>query len=318
MTTHDQRNPSTTPNSYVTADVIATVTDAPGHNKSEPLGQRRITLMGLLAMLAIGLGANSLLGPLALERIEYRYSDSSINQGIGLDAVALFAAVPVAIIAGLLVRRGHQAGPVLAFIPSTFAAYMAPQYIIGPDYLGLPGNNERFFVFHLALFLVGVATAIAAWGLIDRSAPLPHNNRSDRLQSWVLLALVAFIFGGMWLARVIELLGGAPTTADYQDNATAYLLLGLLDLGIVVPATLAAALGLRRHLPWARTAAYAVIGWFTLVPASVAAMAIVMTVKDDPTASTGSTVMFVVAAAVFIAGASWLYRPLFNTTPATL
>lgn len=86
---------------------------------------------GLLA-LAVGLAANSLLGPLAAEVIEYRFSDTLVNQGIGLDAVALLGAVPQAVVAAVLVRRGHPAGPVLGFIPSTFAAYMAPQYIVGP------------------------------------------------------------------------------------------------------------------------------------------------------------------------------------------
>ncbi len=41
----------------------------------------------------------------------------------------------------------------LAFAPATFAAYMMPQYVIGPDYLGLPGNNERAALFHPAIFV---------------------------------------------------------------------------------------------------------------------------------------------------------------------
>lgn len=81
----------------------------------------------------------------------------------------------------------------------------------------------------------------------------------------------------------------------------------------MIPAALIAAIGMRRHRRWARTAAYVVIGWFALVPAAVAAMAIVMTVNDDPNASTGATAMFVAAATVFTVGAASLYRPLFDT-----
>ncbi len=277
--------------------------------------QGRSTLIWVLVALAVALTANSLLGPLVTGQIEYHYSESLINQGIGLDAVALFGAVPVAIAAAVLVQRRHRAGPVLAFIPATLAAYMAPQYIIGPDYLGLPGNNEQFFVFHLALFLLATATIITAWNAIDRSLLVPDSAQSDRRRSWVLLAVVAFVFVGRWLTGLIALLGGNPVNSDYQENPTAYLLIGFLDLGIVVPAALVAAIGLRRHRSWARPAAYAMIGWFALVPAAVAAMAIVMTVNDDPNASTGATVMFVVAAAVFTAGAASLYRPLFRTGP---
>ena len=130
----------------------------------------------------------------------------------------------------------------------------------------------------------------------------------------MLLGVVAFIFFGRWLPSLIDLLGGDPANADYQENPTAYLLIGFLDLGIVVPAALVAAAGLSQRRPWARTAAYAVIGWFALVPAAVAAMAIVMTVNDDPQASNGATTMFVVAGSVFTAGAALLYRPLFRST----
>ncbi|MGD9750928.1 MAG: hypothetical protein AB7W59_08030 [Acidimicrobiia bacterium] len=274
--------------------------------------QRTPTLAWLLALLAALLAANSLLGPLALEVIDYRYSDSLINQGIGLDAVALAGAVPIAILAARLVHRGHMAGPVLALVPATFAAYMAPQYIVGPDYLNLPGNNERFFVFHLALFIAGMSVAVVAWRSIDPGRLRPSTGTSDRRRSLVLFGVIAFILVGRWLGGVIDLLGGHPTNTDYLENPTAYLLIGVLDLGIIVPAATATAIALRRHHLWARTAAYAVIGWFALVPAAVAAMAIVMTINDDPNASTPATVTFVVAAAVFTVGAPALYRPILQ------
>lgn len=273
--------------------------------------QRR-TLVGLLGCLAGVLAANSLLGPLAFEVIEYHYSESLINQGIGLDAVALFVAVPVALVAAVLVRRGHRAGPVLALVPATFAAYMAPQYAIGPDYLGLPGNNERFFAFHLALFVLGVGTAIVAWQTIDRSGLEPRDPSSDRRRAWVLIGLIVFVFVGRWLAGLVELVQGDPSSVDYRENPTAYLLIGFLDLGVVVPAAVVAAVGLRLHRDWARVLAYTVIGWFSLVPAAVAAMAVVMQVEGDPNASSGATALFCVAATVFTVGAAGLYRPMFR------
>jgi hypothetical protein len=273
-------------------------------------------LVRSLVLLAAGLAANSILGPLALDIIEYRYSDSLINQGIGLDVVALLAASPIAVVAATLVARRHRAGPVLAFIPAMFAAYMAPQYVIGPDYLGLPGNNERFVVFHLALFIVGAATAILAWRAVDRKQLRPDTADSDRRRSLVLFGVVAFIFAGRWLAGLADLVAGDPTSVDYRENPTAYLLIGFLDLGIIVPAATATAIGLRRHAVWARTAGYAVIGWFALVPAAVAAMAVVMQINDDPNATTGSTIVFVAAGTVFTLGATWLYRPMLRTAPA--
>lgn len=270
-------------------------------------------LVRVLYMLAAGLAANSLLGPLVTEVIEYRFSETLINQGIGLDVVALLGGVPLAILAAYLVRRGHPAGPVLAFIPTTFAAYMAPQYIVGPEYLDLPGNNEQFFLFHLGLFVVGVAGLLLAWTSVDRSALRPATRASDLRRSWVMVGVVAFIGIGRWLPALAELTAGDPTIPDFLENPTSYMLIGMLDLGLVVPAGIAAAIGLRRGTTWARTAAYAVIGWFSLVPAAVAAMAIVMQLNDDPFASTGLTVTFSIAAVAFIAGAVLLYRPMFQS-----
>ncbi len=273
----------------------------------------RTGLARLLVALAVGLAANSILGPLVLDVIDYRYSDSLVNQGIGLDAVALLGAAPIAIVAAALVHGRHPAGPLVAFVPATFAAYMTPQYVIGPDYLGLPGNNERFFVFHLALFVTALATVVTAWRSVDRGRLRPDTEAGDRRRSLVLIGVAAFILLGRWLAGVVDLLGGDPTGTDYRENPTAYLLIGLLDLGVVVPASIATAVGLRRHIRWARVASYAVIGWFTLVPASVAAMAVVMQLNDDPNATTGATLLFVIAAGVFTTGAALLYRPMFDT-----
>ena len=132
-----------------------------------------------------------------------------------------------------------------------------------------------------------------------------------------MFTVAAFIFLGRWLAGVVDLIGGEPFSVDFVENPTAYLLIGILDLGLVVPAAIAAGLGLRLGTGWAREAAFAVVGWFSLVPASVAAMAITMQVNGDPNATTGATVLFSVAAVVFTLGAALLYRPLFNQRSAS-
>jgi hypothetical protein len=270
--------------------------------------------IGVIA-LGVLLALNSLLGPLAFDVIEYRYGPSMINQAIGLDAVALAVATPLAVAAGILIRRGHRAGPVLAMAPALFAAYMMPQYLIGPDYLNLPGNNENFALGHIAMFVLAVAVAIGAWRAVDPELLRPNTRKSDHRRSWVLIGVAAFIALGRQLPAVIAVMGDPTANEAYQDNATAFWLVVFLDLGVVTPAALAAAIGLRRGATWARTAAYAVIGWFSLVPISVFAMNVVMRVNDDPLVTTADTVVFGVAALVLTAGAVVLYRPLFAPDP---
>jgi hypothetical protein len=265
----------------------------------------------LLLFLGVALAMNSALGPLWLETIKYHYSEAMTNQGIGLDAVALLLAAPIAVAAAVLVARRRIAGAVIAFAPAAFAAYMMPQYIVGPDYIGLPGNNERAIPFHLAVMVLAIAVMIIAWRNIGSDALPPDTARSDHRRSWVLIALAVFTAIGRWVPGFVDALSNTPSVT-YLDNPTAFWLVGVLDLGLIVPAAIATAVALRRGELWCRKASYVIIGWFSLVPASVAAMAITMQVNDDPLGTTGNTIIMTTAGVVFTACAVMLYRPLFQ------
>jgi hypothetical protein len=280
-------------------------------------GARHPALAAMAAVLGFALATNAVLGPLMAGVIQYRYGTSMINQAIGLDAVALLIGGPLALVAGWLTHRGHAAGPVLALAPATFAAYMMPQYVIGPDYPNRPGNNEDFAVAHIAVFVLAVAVIVAAWRGIDRSRLRPATVVSDHRRSWILFGLAAFIALGRQLPAIVQIARDPTANLAYQDNPTAFWLVAFLDLAIVTPAAIAAGIGLRRGAAWARTAAYTVMGWFALVPLSVAAMNLAMRMNDDPLATTADAVVVSIAAVVFTAAAAALYRPLFVSTRST-
>jgi hypothetical protein len=92
-----------------------------------------------------------------------------------------------------------------------------------------------------------------------------------------------------------------------------------LDLGLVVPAGVAVALGLRRNSgsPTARKGLYTLVGWFALVPPSVTAMAVAMLANDDPAGSAGQVAIFGAATAAFWAFAMHVFRPLFANPEAS-
>jgi hypothetical protein len=115
-----------------------------------------------LLVIASGLVGVALLGPLASEVIDYRVTETLRNQTIGLDAVSLFVVAPLALLAATLVLRRHVAGPALALGIGAYTTYMFVQYILGPDYADLPGNNELLFPLALVLFASGWAVALAA------------------------------------------------------------------------------------------------------------------------------------------------------------
>jgi hypothetical protein len=273
---------------------------------AQPMPTHRWLGIGLIA-LAAGLAANSLMGPLIGDMIRYPLSDTLLNQTIGLEAVSLGLVAPLAIAAGILALRGHRAGPVLAFGPTLYVVYMFVQYVVGPEYLYYPG----ILPFHLGLFTLGGGLALGAWAAVGRETVPALSRRTEQRYGVLLLGLAAFVVF-KWLPALSAALAGQSIPAESIEDPSMHWSIVLLDLGIVVPATIAAAVALFRRAAWARKAMYAVVGWFALVPPSVAAMGITMEINDDPHAAVGQTVILVLATVVFAAFSVWLYRPLFG------
>jgi hypothetical protein len=255
--------------------------------------------------LGLGLAVNSLLGPFLADVIEYPLSRTLLNQTIGLDAFSLVVVAPLCVLAAVLVTRQHPAGLVFAVALASYAAYMLVQYVSGPAYL----EYDPIILFQLALLIVAAATGLTAWAVLD-AAELPSPGRNTRRFAILLLALAAFV-----ISRYIPLIAGSfardPLSDEALDEPTMFWLIVMLDLGAVVPATIATSVALLMRVSWAAKALYAIIGWFALVPPSVAAMGISMVVNDDPNASGVQTTIFVVAAALFLLLVFWVYRPLF-------
>jgi hypothetical protein len=245
------------------------------------------------------LAANSLLGPLALEVIRYRFSDSLLAQGIGLDAVSLVVVAPLAVAAGVLTLRRRPLGPVLGLGIGAYVAYMSVQYVVGPEYLDLPGNNERFVLFHLGLLVLGLVTTAGAWTVARRTPLPPVSERGARRWAGVLLGLGVILLL-RYLPALAQLTAGDPSLPEYRENPTSFLLITTLDLGIFLPLAVAAGLALWRNHAWARTGLHLVTGWFALVGLAVAAMAAAMWLHGDPAMTLLQMAAFTVAALVLV------------------
>jgi hypothetical protein len=257
------------------------------------------------------LSLNTVLGPLVADSIRYPFSETMRNQTIGLEATSIAVVAPLCLVAAWLVARGHPAGPVLALGPAAYTAYMFVQYVVGPSYLVYP----RVLVLDLGMFVLGGLTAIWAWRLVDvRTLPSLPADRA-RTASRVLLVLAAFT-----TSRYLPALVGSVSEARLPDELAhepaMYWSIVLLDLGVVVPYLIGTAGALCRRSHHSTLALYAAVGWFALVPPSVAAMGVAMVVNDDPHRSVAQTVVFVAAAVVFAAYAVRLYRPLLRSAAA--
>lgn len=266
-----------------------------------------------LVVLGAGVATSSILGPFVADAIRYHTSADMVNQVIGGDIVALFLVAPVSIFAGILALRGHPAAPVISIGPAIFAAYTYTQLALGGDFLGYPGNSERFFLLDLGLFMLGTAMAVTSWTTMD-TRQLPRTSRRfDRTLSIFLLAVAGFLVLGLHLSGLVGTWRNEPTALEYLNTPTPFWLVKFMDLGIVAPALIVIAIGTLRNARWAEKGKYSAIGWVALLGSSVAAMAIVMLAKGDPSASTATTIVFGVFAALAVAMALRAYWPLIRS-----
>jgi hypothetical protein len=265
---------------------------------------------GLLTI-AAGLAVVALLGPLAFEVIEYRVTETLRNQTIGLDAVSLFVVAPLALLAAVLVLRGRVAGPALALGIGAYTSYMFVQYILGPDYADLPGNNERLFPLALLLFTSGWAVALAGWRSSD-VARIPRSRRRDRVLGRVVLPVLGFLAFFRYLPALADAMSSTPADEGYLAGPSFFWAIAMLDLGVFLPLTVVACVGLVRDAPWAQKALHAVVGWFGLVGPAVAAMAMAMYINDDPTGSAALALFMTGLGLAFALLAVVIYRPLFG------
>src|SRR3954451_794380 len=269
----------------------------------------RLRLLGVCLLgLAGALVALSVLGPLITDVIRWRIRPTILNQLYGLDAVSLIVVAPVAAVAGGLALRGRTAGALLGFAPAAYAVYMVPQYVLGPDYAHLAGDNERWFPLLLVLFAVGVVASALGWTQLRADLPA-GSRRVERLIGRRRLPAVGAVVFLRSLPTLADWMSAHPGSQDYIAGPNFSWAIALLDLGVALPATIAVCVGYRRGASWARAGLYALTGWFALVGAAVAGMAIAMQLRDDPAMTVPQMLLMVILGGVLIALAAALYAP---------
>jgi len=276
---------------------------------------RQLPLVAALVTIAVGLVAVALLGPLFGGPIEYHVGETLRNQTIGLDAVSLFVVAPLAVTAAMLTRTGHVGGPALALGVGAYTAYMFVQYIVGPEYVARPGNNELLFPLYLCLFALGWIAPVLAWQAIPSHAN-PASRKRHRRIAGIALPLLALLTFSRYLPALADAMSSTPEEVGYVAGPTFFWTIAMLDLGLFLPLTLLACTAVLQDRQWAHKALYLVVGWFGLVGPAVAAMAIAMYANDDPTASAGNAAAMTVLGLAFATLAIGAYLPLLRSRSA--
>jgi hypothetical protein len=245
----------------------------------------RAFVLALLAM-SIGNVATIALGPLVLGVVDYPIGESVLNQLLGLEIVTLAVVVPWSAWSALRCLRGDPLGPVLAIGPAAYTAYMVAQYVVGPEYT----EYRVIALAHVLLFSIALGVTIWSFALGCRAGLAKFTVEAGRRWAMVLVALAAVV-ALRYLPAVVGSFSQVRIPTEFADARAFYWSIVLLDLGVVVPASLIGAVSVWRRVAHARVVVAAILGWFALVPPSVAAMATVMWVRDDPNASLRQTAL---------------------------
>jgi hypothetical protein len=236
-----------------------------------------------LLILALALLANAILGPLALGWIHWRLSPIGLNQTYGIDAAVLILVAPIALIAAWLWRARKPLAAPLALGTALFALYYGVAEVIGPDYIRYAGNNERFFLLFLVVIILGWTIAFGAWSALDPRPPQPPRWLARSLG--VVLVLGGLLLSFSWGVQLVDMAVTGRLSEAYLDAPGGFWIVRIVDLGFLAPVCLASGVGLWRNNALAIKAAFGVTAFLTMQAAAVLAMASVMLLRHDPTAT---------------------------------
>jgi len=270
-------------------------------------GMKSERMWGLgLILLGTCVAASSLLGPLVLEVIRFRVSASAETQLVGGEIVSLLIVAPMAIAAGLLAIRGHDLAPPLALAPSLYALYLAFSLVLGVDYARYPGNNERFFPLYWAITVLAAYSTLAAWAKLSRQE-IPEPGTRLRWTTSGVLILLGVLLGLTWSKSIWDVLSGSNISQEYLGDPNTYWVIRLLDTAFVIPAALAAGMGLLMRRRSATRAVYGLLGFLMCEAGAVAGMAAAMAIRRDPFASVPFLVITAIGTvALAVLAACWL------------
>ena len=120
----------------------------------------------------------------------------------------------------------------------------------------------------LVVFLAAEAVVVLAWRL---APPMPQPTlRLERTAVVVPLLVAAFLIFGQHLRPLLTAWRDPAALTEYASSPTPFWMVKLMDLGIIVPAAVATAIGLLKGAAWARRSMYVLLTGYTCLAIAVA------------------------------------------------
>lgn len=166
---------------------------------------------------------------------------SGASQAIGQDIVTLAVAIPLLVIATLLVRNGSVRGLVLR---AGVLLYFTYTYML----LAFGGAYNDLFLVYVAIYSAGLFAFILSVLAIDptRLRARFSGRFRRRVVGWTLVGFAALL-ALMWLGRIVPALAAGTPPSGLESYSTLFVQAG--DLGILVPLTTLSGVLLLRRKP---------------------------------------------------------------------
>lgn len=177
-----------------------------------------------------------------------------VAEGVGWDALTLFAAVPALLVCVPLIARGSLRGRLAA---AGILGYFVYQYLMYAVFWALGPLFPAFIVLYPSSFagIVWIVATLDVPSLPERfSASFPRKSIA------IFSALMGLQLVAMWVPRIVAGLSGDLAGANLLGMPT--LAVQALDLGIIVPLALATAVfaWIRKPVGYLLSAIFAVKG----------------------------------------------------------
>ena len=251
--------------------------------------------------------AIALLGPLGVESIRYRTSQSGIWQTEGGDLVNLLLIAPILLIGGALhLFRKEVAKYFLILSPITLI-YTGLSLGIGQEWSNpaYTGNVEDYSPLFLILVVGGLLLLVASLSMFDpKDAP---EFKPKRLRIFVgVMSLFLLLFAFMWLKELFDVVStGDTSSGSYRETPTVWWTIRYLDLGVTIPLGFLALYLLLTKPKRTYSLVLLFFGFFITLGTAVFSMGVIMTFNNDPEAQPGALPIF--ASLMLLSWAGLLY-----------
>lgn len=269
-------------------------------------------LAGVAAAIGVFLrGSGATASATSIRGEEFRYATDGVYafnairvvaEGVGWDAVTLFCAVPAMVVATVFIARGSVRGRLTAL---GILGYFAYQYLMYAVFWAL-GPLFVAFVLLFPLSLVGIAWI---WSTIDIEALAAASGSGFPRRSLVVFGFVAAaLLLAMWIPRIATGLAGDLAGAGLLGTPT--LAVQALDLGLIVPLSLATAVLVWRRRP----VGHLLAALFTVKAVTMAGAIVAMLVSAALVEGRLEVVPFAIFGAVTLF-AGWLAVAVLRSAP---